>query len=292
MSELDTDIEIPNVEEDIGLGDEDKGKVQSNQLEWYKGEKGRTDRIALVYFNSIDTIQLRKALKEKPDLSQEQQRTLIKQVRAKIAEKRNKAIDQLDAVDLLDTSEARFKPASAVYKKDVLGFVAWPKVMAPGDERVWAKAGEKKDYVVTVVLWYPTDREGEVDRDRLAKHWRVMPWRTTPEQYNNLRRINKGLVADGSSISQIDLNLTCTDTQFQKNTLTQAGTAIYLKNESFKRIVLEKAVTLYSKLAPFRELTTDELREKLGIAGGGSGGSGASNQDFSDADFSNVLGNV
>jgi hypothetical protein len=109
--------------------------------------------------------------------------------------------------------------------------------------------------------------------------------------YGNFRRMNKSLVADGSSISQIDLNLTCSDTQFQKNTVTQAGSAIYLKNENFKKLVLEKAYALYSKLTPFRSLTTDELREKLGMPSSGGGG-GSSNVDISDEDFSGVLGNV
>ena len=289
MAEEDLDIELPDVNEDIGLGDEDKGRVQSNKLEWYKGEKGRTDRIALVYFNNYETIQLRNQLKAKPDLSQEQQKAIIKKVRSSIAAKLNKSVDALEPVDLLDLREARFKPASAVYKEG-LGFLSWPTGLNAADEKVWAKVGDRKDYVITVVLWYPTDREGEIDKERLSKHWRVLPWRTTPEMYGNFRRMNKGLVGDGSSISQIDLNLTCSDTNFQKNTITQAGSAIYLKNENFKKLVLEKAFALYSKLSPFRTLTTDELREKLGMPSAGGGGS--SSVDISDEDFSGVLGNV
>ena len=290
MSDEDLEIEVPDVNDDIGLGDEDKGKIQSNKLDWYKGEKGRTDRIALVYFNNYETIQLRNLLKEKPDLSAEQQKAVIKKVRAGIAAKLGKSVDQLEPVDLLDLREARFKPASAVYKEG-LGFLSWPKNLTAAEEKVWAKVGDRKDYAITVVLWYPTDREGDVDRERLSKHWRVLPWRTTPEMYGNFRRMNKGLVADGSSISQIDLNLTCSDTNFQKNTITQAGSAIYLKNENFKKMVLEKAYSLYSKLTPFRSLTTDELREKLGMPGSGGGG-GTSNVDIADEDFTGILGNV
>jgi hypothetical protein len=289
MSEEDLDIEVPDVNEDIGLGDEDKGRIQSNKLDWYKGEKGRTDRIALVYFNNYETIQLRNALKEKPELTTDQQRAIIKKVRSSLAGKLGKSVDQLEPVDLLDLREARFKPASAVYKEG-LGYFAYPKGLTAAEEKVWAKVGDRKDYALTVVLWYPTDREGDVDRDRLSKHWRVLPWRTTPEMYNTFKRMNKGLVADGSSISQVDLNLTCSDTNFQKNTVTQAGTAIYLKNENFKKMVLEKAYTLYSKLTPFRLITTDELREKLGMPG--SGGGGNSGADITEEDFTGVLGNV
>jgi len=289
MSDEDLEIEIPDVNEDIGLGDEDKNRVQSNKLDWYKGEKGRTDRIALIYFNTFEAIQLRNLLKEKPELSAEQQRAVIKKIRANIAQKLNKSVDMLEPVDLLDTREARFRTASGLFK-DGLGYIAWPKGLTPAEEKIWAKVGDRKDYVITVVLWYPTDREGEIDKDRLSKHWRVMPWRTTPEMYGNFRRMNKGLVSDGSSISQIDLNLTCGDTNYQKNTVTQAGSAVYLKNENFKKLVLEKAYALYSKLNPFRQLTTDELREKLGMTP--SGGTVSVGSDLTDEDFSGVLGNV
>jgi hypothetical protein len=289
MPDEDLDIEIPDINEDIGLGDEDKNRVQSNKLDWYKGEKGRTDRIALVYFSTYEAIQLRVLLKEKPELTLDQQRAVVKKIRTNIATKLNKSVDQLEPVDLLDLREARFKPASAVYKEG-LGFLAWPKEISAAEEKIWAKVGERKDYVVTLVLWYPTDREGEIDKDRLAKGWRVLPWRTTPEMYGNLRRIHKGLASDGSSISQIDLNLTCGDTNFQKNTVSPAGSAIYLKNENFKKMVLEKAYSLYSKLSPFRQVTTDELREKLGLAS--SGVSVSVGSDLTDEDFSGILGNV
>lgn len=289
MSDEDLDIELPDVNDDIGLGDEDRGKVQSNKIDWYKGEKGRTDRIALIYFNTYEAIQIRNLLRQQPDLTLDQQRAVVKKVRGSIATKLGKSVDQLEPVDMLDTREARFKTASAVYKEG-LGYLAWPKEMTAAEEKIWSKVGDRKDYVITMVLLYPTDREGEVDKDRLSKHWRIMPWRTTPDMYGNFRRMNKGLVSDGSSISQVDLNLTCSDTSFQKNTVTQAGSAIYLKVESFKKIVLERAFSMYSKLSPFRQITTDELREKLGLAP--VGGSASVGSDLTDEDFSGVLGNV
>lgn len=286
-TEIDID-ELPEVDTDIGLGDEDKGKVQTNQLEWYKGDKGRTDRVALVYFNSIDATTRRKILQQKPDMSVDQQKSVIAKVRTQLAEKLSKTVDALDQVDLLDTSEARFKTVTASFKKEI-GYVAWPKNIPPAEEKIWAKAGERKDYVITVLLWYPTDREGEVEKERL-KHFRVMPWRFAPEKYDIFRKINKGLLEGGSSISHVDLNFSCSDSQYQKITITQAGPAIYLKNPQLKRLVLEKAVALYPKLNPFRELTIDELREKLGMPP--VGGNPTSGSDFSNEDFSTVLNGV
>jgi len=291
MSETEFDTDLPNLDDDgsIGLGDEDKGKVNSNQQEWYKGEKGRTDRIALVYFNTLEMTHLRRALRQKPDLTNEQKKALIAKLKQQLAEKLSKSIDQLDGVDLLDLNEARFKPIRASFKQN-LGYFSWPKSITAEEEKVWRKSGEPKDYVCTVVLWYPTDREGEIDRDRLPKGWRVLPWRFSPDKWDVIRKINRGLIESQSSVSRIDLNISCTDTQYQKITITQAGPALYQRNDSFRRAVLEKALPLYAKLNPFREMTTDELREKLGMApSGGGGGSGA---DFSDGDLSNVLAGV
>lgn len=288
MSDIDIDIE----DGDIGLGDEDKNKVKTNQTEWYKGEKGRTDRVALVYFNDHGTVQLRKALKAKPDLSDAQKKDLLEKVRTAVAAKVNKSVDQLDEVDLLDLSEARFKTASGYYKQGI-GYIEHPKVTLTAEEqKVWAKLGEKKDYVTTLLLIYPTDRDGEIDKDALGRKWQLKPWRFAPEKYDVLRKINRGLLEGGSNIAAVDLHISCTDTQYQKITITQAGPAIYTKNEQFKHMILAKAVTFYKKLNPFRALSTDELREKLGMAPTGGGGTVSPGSDLSGEDFSNILGNV
>jgi len=288
MTDIDVDIDSIDTEGDIGLGDEDKGKV-GNKAEWYKGEKNRTDRVALVYFNDVKASALRRALRAKPELAKdkEQQKAVIVSALQKLAEKLGKSIDQLDTVDMLDLSEARFKTASSGYKEG-MGYIEWPKKLTAEEERIWKKLGEKRDYVFTVLLQYPTDREGELDKDRLAKSWRVLPWRFAPDKYDVLRKINKGLAESGSTIASIDLNFACTDATYQKITITQAGPCIYLRNDKFRRSILEKAVTLYDKLS-LRQMTTDELREKLGLGGGSSASSGG--VDSSD-DFSGILSGV
>ena len=116
-----SDFELPDMDGDIGLGDEDKGKVSSNQQEWYKPDGVRTDRIALVMFNTVDAMLLRKAMAHKPDLNDEQKRALIGKARAVLAEKLGKSVDALVPIDLLDTNEARFKVVTASYK-DKLGY--------------------------------------------------------------------------------------------------------------------------------------------------------------------------
>jgi len=289
MSDFEVDLESIDTENDIGLGDEDKGKV-GNKAEWYKGEKGRTDRVSLVYFNDVKTSALRRALRAKPDLAKDKegQKRVVIDTLQKLAEKLGKTIDQLDPVDMLDVTEARFKTASASFKEG-LGYVEWPKKLSAEEEKVWKKLGEKREYVFTVLLQYPTDREGDLDRERLAKGWRVLPWRFAPDKFEVIRKINKGLAESGSTIASIDLNFACTDTNYQKITITQAGPCIYLKNDKLRRMVLEKAVGLYEKLS-LRQLTTDELREKLGLTSASTGGGGAG--DVGGEDFANLLSGV
>lgn len=280
MSGFEVDLESIDTEGDIGLGDEDKGKV-GNKAEWYKGEKGRTDRVALVYFNNIQTSVLRRALKAKPELAgdKDAQKAVVMGALNKLAEKLGKSLDQLSPADMLDTSEARFKTASASFKEGI-GYVEWPKKLSAEEEKVWKKLGEKREYVFTVLLQYPTDREGELDRERLAKNWRVLPWRFAPDKYDVLRKINKGLTESNSTIAGVDLHFACTDTNYQKITITQAGPCVYLKNEKFRQVVLEKAIGLYDKLT-LRQLTTDELREKLGLGPAASAAGGDTGEDFS-----------
>lgn len=289
MSDSEYDVDFSYDDDgSIGLGEEDKNKVNTNQQEWYKGEKGRTDRIALVYFNTLDVTNLRRAIRQKPDLTLEQKKAIVVKVRQQLAEKLSKSVDQLDSVDMLDLSEARFKPFRASFKQN-LGYFAWPKNLTHEEEKIWRKTGEPKDYVCTVILWYPTDREGEVEKDRLVKGSRILPWRFSPDKWDVIRKINRGLLESGSSISKIDLNVSCTDTGFQKITITQAGPAMYQRNDALKRLVLEKAVALYPKLNPFREITTDELREKLGMPPV----AGAAGSDYSsEGDITGVLANV
>ena len=287
MVDIDVDLELGD-DSDIGLGAEDKGRV-GNQIDWYKGEKGRTDRVALVYFNNIKQSTLRRALRAKPDLTKDQQKSVVIQTLQQLAEKLEKSIDQLDDVDMLDLSEARFKTVTASFKQGI-GYVEWPKKLTAEEEKVWKKLGDKRSYVFTVLMQYPTDREGEIDKDRLSKSWRVLPWRFSSDKYEVLRKINKGLQESNAMVSSIDLNFACTDATYQKITITQAGPCIYLKNDKFRRVVLEKAVSLYEKLG-LRQLTTDELREKLGVSGGSSGGGGGGGSDAGE-DFSNILNNV
>ena len=286
MSEFEIDLEIPSTDNSIGLGDEDKGKVVSNSTDWYKAEKGRTDRVALVYFNTLEVttyLKAERAHKKEAgrELTSEEKRSLVLKIRAKIAETKGKPFEQLAPYELLDLLEPRFKKVTGVYRESG-GYSIVPDNLTPEESRVWQKYGEAKDYVCTVLLKYATSREGDVDAQRINE-FQVLPWKFSPQIFDTLRKISKGLVEQGTSASKLDLTISCTDSKYQKITVTPSGPCIYQKNETFKQRVLEKALVLYKKAAaPFPSKTTAEIREKLGLGGGVVIPAGSDNVNYDD----------
>lgn len=293
------DYVIPEIDNDISASAEDSRKVSTNKTDWYKGDKDRTDAIAIVNFSSRDASFLRAALAKKPDLSEDEKRQVIAAGRKKIAEALGKPVDALDPVDLLDLSECRFKAVSGSYKEG-LGYVAWPKVMTADEQKLYveAKVGPRKDYVTTIVVTYPVDDEGDIDMDRLTKMkegrlveaFKVLPWRMSTDKYHDLVRINKKLVKGGRSLADTDLSVLCTDKNFQKLKIEDDAShpSAWKSNPALKRAVLERAIKLQDKLEPFRKLSIEDLREKLGIA---SASSSTTDADV-DPDFMNKLDGV
>jgi len=288
MSEFDMDLD-----NEIGLGDEDKDKVQSNKFEWYKAEKGRTDLVSIVYFHTYEFNAVKKARVAAraagKDLTTEQMKEVAAKTRSALATKLGKSVDELSDVDLLDTSEVAFKVHDVVFSKEhKIG--ALSRIGKDGIEAdaLWKKLGEPKTQVSTLLLKYPTNSEGEIDRDRLAKGWKLIPWKFGTDKYDMIKKVNKTLSKNGLSISGQDLKIDCSDTTFQKITLEGEGQAIWTKNEAFKQKVLAKAVEIINsgRLVPAKDMSTDELREKLGLAPVRAG------NDVSTEDFSNILASV
>lgn len=273
---------------DIGLGDEDKNRVKSNKVDWYKvTDKGRVDRVALVYFHAADVNAVAKARRANPDLTPAEMKAIGDKVRAEVAEKLKKPVDELTPVDMLDVTEAKFKAIDGAYKEN-LGYIAVPKKIEPSEKAVWDKLGEIRTYVSTAILVYPTDREGNIEKDRIGTGWKVLPARFSPEKYERFKAINKKLSEYGSaSVSTVDLTFACKDPKFQNIVIDDAGPALWTRNEKLKNMILTKAIEIYPKLNPFRSMTTEELREKLGMSGGGSSGN-----DVSAEDFTSVLSNI
>lgn len=273
MSDPFAELDNLDVDDDssVGLGAEDKKHAKSNREEWFKGEAGCSYRVHLVHFWPLvrsTAAAAQATAKEKGEkLTKEQLQEVAKKALIKRAEELGKPVDQLLDHEKLDTREVRFNKILFHYKEGVGYAVSRLGMDGDAADEVWKMMGEQQKCFTTVALVYPTNREGEIDRDALTTKWRVLPWRLSPTNYAQFHEVASSLRANDLSIANQDVllhyvkkkNFTVLDK------MTGSGKAIFRANEKFMNKVLEKACLLYDKLQPFREISTSDLRLKLGL---------------------------
>lgn len=273
--------------DDVGLDPEDKQHIPSNNTEWFKGVKGRVYRAALLYFHPLDISVMRAAYQKDKSLSRAALLEKGKKALANRAEERGKAVDQLEEHEKLHTGKIQFHMTKAYYHEVVKYVVSRKGLDGPDADRVWNSLGEEKTYFTTCIVLYPTDKGGEVIREELSKHWQVKPWRIAPKVYERLHQVGASLRSNDLSISTQDLTLKCTNSDFQNFDIDGAGKALWSRNEKLRDVILAAAVKLYPTVKkPFRELSTADVRIKLGLDSGNSG------EDVSDDEFDDVLADV
>jgi hypothetical protein len=286
----DDDFEdFDDFDDDVGLGEDDRAETTApNQLEWFKGEQGRTYRIALIYFNPIEASLIKRAkAKAKADgktLDKAKVIEAVKQALAKRAEKLGKAVDQLSEVDKLDLHNVRFKKVKAHYKEGVGYALSRLGKDGPEADKVWQMMGDVKTYFNTVVLIYPTSPDGKVNKAQLGTAWQIMPWRCHQGIYRALIDEADSLAENSIRIADQDLRAKCTVGNYQNFDINAAGPAIWKRDPKFQAMILNAAVDLYEKLVPFREISTADLRIKLGLTSDNQG------EDVSDIDFEGLMG--
>jgi hypothetical protein len=292
--ELDTDYSF---DDDASLEPDQKNAGRDRQ-EWFKfGNKGQMIRAAFVYLYTLDANAVQKAMKDAGKagkrLSREETVAVAKAALTKRAQDLGKSVDQLSAIERLDTTVAHFKSLKAHFHDDVGYVISRYGKDGPDADLVWKKIGPVKSYFTTLLLIYPTDSEGSINKEALANQvhtakLKLVPWRFSGKTYDEIYGCNEGLRDNGLSLASQDVKITCDNPKFQGVKVVAAGPATWQRNEKMKAAVLTGALNLYDKLNPFREMTTDQLREKLGIGGGssssdeGSGGVDASADNFND----------
>jgi hypothetical protein len=284
MSDFDNYEEYEN---DLGLGDDDRKQAKSNaDVEWYKGEKGRTDRAAIVYFHPVDVAAVTAARKKDKSTPKDELVKIGQKALADRAASLGTTVDQLTAVQKLDLTQVHFKSFRSHYEEGMGYFLSRLGKDGPEADAVWKRlSSEPKLNFSTMLVIYPTTKDGTLDKSRFSEIT-VKPWRFSQKRYEAIWKTNNTLAQNGLSIANQDLLLECKDPKFQQIEASGAGPAIWLKSEKYKETVLEKAVSLYDKLVPFREMSTDQLRSKLGL-------NGSAVQDVTGGgDFEDLLQNV
>jgi len=167
----------------------------------------------------------------------------------------------------LDAPTPEFVGAMRHYKEGVGYF------LNKGPEYT-ALAGPPKQAIGSVIIVWPTDSKGELDKNRLANDdgIEVLPWIFSADKYKQFGQIHSEF-----PVGQHDVKLTCTDTQYQKMTFAPCKESILRKlieNPKAKPIidrilakVSEIAGSLQNEIA--RDMTLDDIREKLSGGGGG-----------------------
>jgi len=238
--------------------------------------------VALVYFHTVDVsaVTNARAVAKKlgNTLSNDEIEKIAKESFQKKAAALSKKVDELTPVERLDISQVKFRKFQAHYKEGV-GYVL-SRMGRDGAEAdvAWKSLGDAKNYFSTVCLFYPCDKDGnlprkdgELDKNRVMNDWHVLPWRFGPKNYENIWNVNKGLRSNDLTIADQDLILKCENTEFQNFKITGGGKSTWRRSPELMRRVLEKAIPLFDKLIPFREMSTADLQIKLGISTGNRG---------------------
>lgn len=284
---------------DVAL-DETGEKFTGKREEWLKFTKGQVIRGAFVFFHRGDLNAVARAKQVAKRASETLTPDQVKAIGRKWIEERaaklGKAVTALDQVDLLDTSDAKFRQFLYHYQQG-LGYVT-SKLDASGRTKegpeadaVWKKLEEPKQGFSTILLIYPTNAKGDIgenEKGRILTDWRLIPWRFSKKTFEEILKINMGLRENGMSLATQDVKIECKEPQYQQVAVSFVGQAIWQRNDKFRRTVLEAALPMYEKLMPFREITTAQLREKLGMGGG----TAATDLSVGGGDFNDLLDRV
>lgn len=162
-----------------------------------------------------------------------------------------------------DDDSIRFAGCERIYKQGV-GYILYK---GPA----YAEFGTPRHAVGTVICVWPCDKDGDLDTASFKKGtgWQVQPWVFSPDKYAEIKRKHKRF-----PLTQHDLTLSCTDTQYQKITFSSERDCLLTKlldakSEELRAVGLQivqqaQAVMegIHRDLA--RDLTIDEIRESLG----------------------------
>jgi hypothetical protein len=163
-----------------------------------------------------------------------------------------------------------------------------------GPEYVKIAGGSpSKMQVATLICKWPTDSNGSLDKARFQNgDFSVMPWIFSTDKYRNIEQNHREF-----PLGQHDLTISCTDTQYQKMTLSPCRESLFRKLvEKDKAGPIIEAVrsnlsSINSELA--QDLTIDQIRERLGRSDrGASPMAGGGVAPANSADFDNMLDDI
>jgi hypothetical protein len=272
------ELDYDDYSEDVDL--DPANRPPSNRVERFKGEANKTYRTALLYFHPVAVTLYRRMGGAKADKAAFEE-TLAKAL-AKRAELYGKKVEDLQEWEKLDLANAQFKKYATHFHDDVGMVVSRLGKDGPEADKVWRSLPEPRTYYSTIALFYPTDAAGNVDAKNIVRDGFCKLWRFSNATFRTLIAKNDMLKEYKQSLANSDLRLQCKNSQFQTFDIDPAGAAIWLKTEAIRNHFLPLAYALYDKLVDAKSMSTAELREKLKMSAGDSGGDVSSESELDD----------
>ena len=146
-------------------------------------------------------------------------------------------------------------------------------VVNKGLEYTKIAGGPPKMKIATLIVLWPTNKQGDVDKNRLlAGDAEVLPWVFSEDKYKNLKQIHKEF-----PFGDHDITADCKDTQFQKLALAPCKENLLKKllgSDKTKSMVADMIADAQQMVETIqdnigREMTIDQIKDKL------SGGTGS-----------------
>lgn len=160
----------------------------------------------------------------------------------------------------------RFTGGNRVYVQNV-GYI-----LVNSPEVLKITQAQAKMSVATVVVIWPTDSKGNIDKARMKNgECSVVPWIFSKKKYAELKTI-----ATEWPLGEHDLKITCTEEQYQQTTQTNCRESFLNKLQSKGATsfddIMERVESVSKELADFigMDLSIDKLREKMGLSTSGS----------------------
>ena len=228
----------------------DDDKIGGKRFDRYKGKEGETERLSFVWwYRDADG----NPIFDRGELPEA--------IRAKVPEGTN--------------PPPRFIGAKRFYIAGV-GYV-----LDKGPEMAKLAGQASKATIATVVVVWPTDRNGQLDVNRFqAGDFDVKPWVFSRDKYEMLQARHNEF-----PLGEHDIQAKCTDTQYQKMDIVPCKQNLFRKvveTEKLRHIaqkimaqVTECEATIRDRIAT--EMSVAQVREKLG--GGGGGGNSSFSPD-------------
>jgi len=263
----------------VDFGFEESKVIKPSGIERFKlGRSGEIARVSIVSFKKYSDTKIAQKTREKgAPLTDDEKTEIIAKIDAKLREQLGK--EELTEADRTDIQAPRFSFSFTHYDDRVGGLrclstYQGQNVVKP--ELCCKEFGDAEQTIATIIMLYPTNRDGSIDLDYLKakKNIDFQVLRMTSKKFKKIEGVYND--ARANEMGVIDLKLTLDgEPKFQKFLIESGQTAAWARKDAdpeLRNWVIEQGIRChkYVKNELGFEMTKDKLVEKLNSARGQS----------------------